>query len=394
MPPPAKANILYLNHASQVSGAEASLLSLLAHLNTGEFRPLVGVGGAGPFLEELRRADIQAVRLDHPRFHRSANPAVLLGQYVALRRAARRIAHLVADESIDLVHANSLSSAISAARALGKRVPLVYHARDLRLPAGPARWVIRRARAIIAISHAVAAALGRLAPEAPTKTVVVQNGLDADAFAPRNSRARLLPSLGLPEGAVLVGGAGQLVPWKNWDRFLRVGAAVAAHVPRVHLLIIGQDLFGDHPGYVPQLKALADRLAISRLTHFLGYQRDIAHVVSALDVFVHCAEEEPLGRAIMEAMALERPVVAVGAAGPAEIIVDGETGLLAPSSDPYAMSERVVRLLRDPELARRLGQAARHHIQTSFPPERTARTVEEVYRAVLWDTGALRGESR
>jgi len=394
MPPPAKASILYLNHVSQMSGAEASLLSLLAHLDTREFRLLVGVSGAGPFLEELRRADIPAVRLDHPRFHRTTNPAALLGQYVALRQAARRIADVVAEESIDLVHANSLSSAICAARALGTQVPLVYHARDLRLPPGPARWVIRRAKAVIAISHAVAGALARVAPEAPTKTTVVYNGLDVDAFAPRSSRAKVLASLGLLEDAVLVGGVGQLVPWKNWDQFLRVGADVAARVPRVHLLVIGGDLFGDQRNYVGELKALADRLAISRLTHFLGYRRDIADAVWALDVFVHCAEQEPLGRAIMEAMALERPVVAVGTAGPAEIIVDGETGLLAPSSNPLSMTERVVRVLKDPDLAHRLGQAARHHIQTNFHPERTARMVEEVYRAALWDAGALGGGSR
>jgi len=393
MLPTAKATILYLNHVSQMSGAEASLLCLVAHLDTRSFRIIAGVTGTGPFVDELRRADIEVARIDHPRFHRTLSPTGLLAQYLELRRAARRIAGFVAERGIDLVHANSLSSALCAAHALPKDVPLIWHARDLHLPPGPTRWVIRRARAVIAISQAVANALARVSREAAAKTTVIHNGLDTDAFSPRDSRARVLESLGLPEEAVLVGGVGQLVPWKNWPVFLRVGADVAARIPRLHLLIIGGDLFDDHPGHERRLRALADRLAIGRITHFLGYRRDILDLVSALDVFVHCAEEEPLGRAVMEAMALERPVVAVGAAGPAELITDGETGLLAPAATPYSMTERVTRVLKDRELSRRLGQAARHRIRTSFRPEDTARMVGEVYRAVLWDTGGLRGET-
>jgi glycosyltransferase involved in cell wall biosynthesis len=219
---------------------------------------------------------------------------------------------------------------------------------------------------------------------AASKTRVVYNGVDTQAFAPRPSRERLLQELGLPPNALLVGGVGQLVPWKNWPRFLSVGADVAARVANAHLLIVGGDLFHDHPHYPAELKAYADDLAIGRITHFLGHRTDIADVVSALDVFVHCADEEPLGRAIMEAMSLERPVVAVRAGGPAELIVDGESGLLAPPKNTYAIADRVVQALKDRDLAARLGKAARLRVESHFRPEQTAKLVEQIYQDVLW----------
>lgn len=388
MTPGKKTNILYLNHVSQMSGAEASLLSLLTHLDTGHFRPVVGLPSPGPFVERLRAMEVETAFIEHPRLRRSPNPLHLLGQYFALRRGRGEIADFLDDHDTDIVHANSLSSALAAARAVDADTALIYHSRDLRLAAAPMRWLARRVDAIIAISHAVARRIADVVPEAAGKTSVIPNGVDTDAWAPHNTRSQILSELGLPENAVLVGGVGQLVPWKAWPRFLHVGADVAARVPNVHLLVVGDDVFHSHPGYREELEQQADDLAIGRYVHFLGHRSDVQEVVSALDVFVHCTDEEPLGRAVMEAMSLERPVVAINSAGPAELIDDGETGLLAPPKNTYAIADRVVELLKDRELARRLGQAARVRIYDAYRPEQTARLTEQLYREVLWRRSA------
>jgi len=390
MPVGQKTEILYLNHVSRMSGAEASLLSLLAHLDTGSYRPVVGVPEPGPLVQQLRAMDMEVVFLPHPRLARSGNPLRLARQALALRRGAERIGAYITDYAVDLVHANSLSSALAGARALGNGGALIWHVRDLRLPRLATRWLAPRAAAIIAISDAVAKHLIDLDARAADKLRVIHNGVDTEAFAPRNSGQSIRRELGLPPEAVLMGGVGQLVPWKNWPRFLSVGADVAARVGNVHLAIVGADLFHDRPHYQEELSAFAEDLAIGRVTHFLGHRNDIAEVVSAFDVFVHCTEEEPLGRAVMEAMALERPVVAVRSGGPAEIIVDGESGLLAPPKNTYAIADRVVQVLKAPELAGRLGKAARVRIETSFRPEQTAKLVEQVYEDVLWQATAHR----
>lgn len=384
-----KADVLYLNHVSQMSGAEASLVSLLAHLDTGSFRPIVGLPEPGPLSEHLRQADIEVTFLRHPRLRRSRDPFNLLRQYRALQRGMRQVGEFLEKRGADLIHANSLSSAICAVRAAEGDVPLIWHVRDLRLPRAATRWAASRVDAIIAISQAVAKALAEVAPDAADKTSVIHNGVDVDAFTPRSSRGKILRELGLPEGVRLVGGVGQLVPWKNWERFLNVGADLAARLAGVHLVVVGDDLFGDHPGYRRELELLADDLAIGGITHFIGYREDVPDVVSALDVFVHCTEEEPLGRALMEAMSLERPVVAVRSGGPTEIVVDGESGLLAPPRNTYAIADRAVEILRDRELARRLGEGARERVRAVFRPEQTARLTEEVYREVLWEAGTL-----
>ncbi|MGQ9731689.1 MAG: glycosyltransferase family 4 protein [Candidatus Zipacnadales bacterium] len=384
MSPAQKIDVLYLNHVSQISGAETSLVSLLTHLNTAHYRPIVGLPEPGPLAEQLQRLDVEIAFLPHPRLRRTNNPLALLGQHRALRNGSRLITEYVEDNDIDLVHANSLSSAIAAARGLQGRTPLLWHVRDLRLPALPTRWLVHQVSAIIAISQAVASRLVELTPEALKKTRVIYNGVDTGAFTPRPSGTRVRQELGLPEDALLVGGVGQLVPWKDWPQFLRVGADVIARVDNVHLLIIGSDLFHDYPHYHAELSTLAEDLAIGTRTHFLGFRSDIADVMSALDVFVHCTDEEPLGRAIMEAMALERPIVAVRSGGPAELIIDGESGLLAPPGDLYALADHVVQLLENRELAQRLGKAARLRVESAFRPEQTAHLVEQVYEDLLW----------
>lgn len=382
-----KAEILYLNHVSQLGGAEVSLVSLLAHLDTSTYRPVVGLPGTGPLSDQLQALDVEVVLLQHPRLRRYRNPLRLLRQYAELRKGARRIADFVQASGIDLVHANSLSSAVAVAHSSTKNVPMIWHVRDLRLPRQLVRWLVPRTAALIAISAAVAGRVRELDPRAAAKLRVIYNGVDTQALSPRASRSKIIQELGLPPNARLIGSVGQLVPWKNWRRFLRVGADVAARIPNVHLLIIGADLFNDNPGYAQELKEYADDLAIGRLTHFLGHRTDIADVVSALDVLVHCADEEPLGRAVMEAMALERPVVAVRSGGPAELIVDGETGFLAPPKNAYALADRVVEILKNPTLAESLGKAARARIEMCFSPEQTARLVEQTYEDVLWQSG-------
>jgi len=117
---------------------------------------------------------------------------------------------------------------------------------------------------------------------------------------------------------------------------------------------------------------------------FTGYRHDAVRVMDAADVLVHPARREPLGRVILEAMAIGKPVVAVNACGPAEIIQDGVNGLLTESDRPEDLADAVLRVIRDPLLARRLGTAARHRVEEGFNITNTVRDIEAVYHELLY----------
>jgi glycosyltransferase involved in cell wall biosynthesis len=104
--------------------------------------------------------------------------------------------------------------------------------------------------------------------------------------------------------------------------------------------------------------------------HFAGRRSDVPERLRRAALMLHCRPDEPFGMVLIEAMAAGLPVVAPAAGGPLEIVEDGRTGFLYPAGDAAAAAGHVVRLLRDAELARRMGDAAAQRARTLFSAER------------------------
>jgi glycosyltransferase involved in cell wall biosynthesis len=102
-----------------------------------------------------------------------------------------------------------------------------------------------------------------------------------------------------------------------------------------------------------------------------------------MDVFVLASIWEGMPNAALEAMAVGLPVVATGVGGTPEVVADGETGLLVPPRDPDGLSQAIARMLHDPELWRRMGQAGRRRVGQRFSVERMVRQTERLYEELL-----------
>jgi glycosyltransferase involved in cell wall biosynthesis len=135
-----------------------------------------------------------------------------------------------------------------------------------------------------------------------------------------------------------------------------------------------------------QEEALRERVNSSGLAgavHLLGFRTDAFALLNASDVFVLPSFAEPFGLVLLEAMAFSKPVVAVDRGGPSEIVVNGSTGLLAPSPDAAAIADALMEVLADPALQRCMGQAGRVRYVEQFTTERMARATADLYRRVL-----------
>ena len=117
--------------------------------------------------------------------------------------------------------------------------------------------------------------------------------------------------------------------------------------------------------------------------HTIGWQKDMNPVWRMTDCLVHTARMEPFGRVLIEAMAHGRPVVAFASGGPAEIVDDGQTGFLVPFGNVQELSEAMLRLARNVDLAKKMGRDARQQVHEHFSAEKTAEGVMDVYRKVL-----------
>lgn len=374
--------VLFVNHVGEVSGAENSLLTLVRHLDRERFMPVAAVPG-GPLASELARLNVPVGLVPELRLTRPRGPWQWVGRALRLRQWVTKLTIAAQELGCDLVAANSLTAGLAAALGLARRAPLVWHARDLHAPERAVRWLAPRCTRIVAISACVADTLAAISRAAPERTTLVYNGVDRERFRPQRSRDDVRAEFGVPADATVIGTVGQLVPWKRQDLFLEAAAHILAHLPQAWFLVVGADLFGEHAAYVAELRALAAGLSLGDRAVFTGYREDVAAVMAAMDLMLHPAEEEPLGRAVLEAMSLGVPCVAADACGPAEIIEDGISGILTPPGDAQAMAARAVELLSRPRSVQRMGEAAMRRVETAFSAERMARLTEDVYEEAL-----------
>lgn len=301
----------------------------------------------------------------------------------ALVRDVRALRRLIRACGVELVHAHLSHDHWLAALALrGSRVRLVrtvHHRRALRR--GPvAAWLFGRTDAVVAVSRGIAAAAGAAGID-PARVSVVPGAVDVERFFPGADGRGIRGELGL-EGCRVVGCVARLVPGRGHDVLLEAAHRLRGRVPGLRVLLVGR---GEGRGAVERR---VRELGLGGRVVFAGYRGDdLPEILAAMDVAVLLgAGSEESCRAILEAMAVGRPVVAARVGALAETVVDGETGWLV-EAVPEAIAERLAAVLADPERARAMGAAGRGRVEALFTPERRAAGVEGVYARVLGVAG-------
>ncbi|MBE0417872.1 MAG: glycosyltransferase family 4 protein [Coriobacteriia bacterium] len=221
----------------------------------------------------------------------------------------------------------------------------------------------------VAISSAVRNALcaGGVEPE---RVITIPNGID---IATVRSDAGLPAPEGLRVTGPLVGCVGRLAPVKGVEYFIRMAGSLGFQVPRARFVIAGSGPEDSRLREIAYAHNLGDRLV------FLGHVSPVAPVLAACDVVVIPSLSEGFALVAAEAMALSRPVVGTSVGGLADVVVDGETGLLVPPADSEALAAAVARLLRNPALATRMGEAGAARAEEHFTLERMVRAHLDLY---------------
>jgi len=184
--------------------------------------------------------------------------------------------------------------------------------------------------------------------------------------------------------SLVVGLIGRLVPDKGGIYFLRAAAQLAGKVPGVRFVFAGT---GDDE---PMLKQAAVNLGISEQVQFLGFRDDMPEVIAALDLLVLPSVDcDASSAALKEAMAVGRPAVATTVGGAAEIVRDGETGLLVPARDADALANAMEKVLRMPDHGRSMGTLGQEVVR-SFTQDRLVEGTLEAYYKVLARTSTTR----
>ncbi len=382
--------VLVVNQTAATSGAEHSLLTLLAALDPAEVQATVA-SPIGLLSERVAELGLSHVPIHGTEASFRLNPRTTPPEVTRLARSSMQVARAVRRFESDVVHANTTRAGLIAigARTFGAPAPLV-HVRDWAPPGRAADAVLgltsRRAGAIVANSRHVAEQFARLpdAPRGRRAPRVIHNPVDLSRFSPAgHDRAAARAALGLPAEAPVVGIVGQLTPWKGQEDAIR--ALAACGQADAHLVIAGSAKFAtaaarfDNQAYADGLAPLAAELGVAERTHLLGEVGDVPGVLAALDVLLVPSWEEAFGRVVVEGMAMGLPVIATNHGGPPEIIRDGRTGFLLPPKQPEAWGALLTTLLPDAERRARIGADALEAAQ-AFDPAHHAAAVMAVYR--------------
>ena len=369
------AGILYLHNQTGISGGERSLLNLWKRLDRERFGPHLVVPGKGPFSEAAEAMGVSVSIVDVPRLYP--------GGISRFFRALGAVIDLVRDKDIRLIHSYTPRNNILSSLA-GKfsGIPVIWHERNLLY--GGEKDVSRRfmllPEGIICNSRAVAERFSG-GGAVPGKVRVILNGVDLEEFSPRRDASMVRGSLGAGNRKI-VGAVSNLNRRKRAGYFLEMASALGKSRSDVLFVLVGGE-FPEGSGGMDHLKKRARELGLGEDVVFTGFREDTASLLSAFDVFVHVTEKEACSRAIIEAMASGKPVVAMDSGGNPELVEDGVTGVLVPPDDIEALAGAVSRLADDPELGKKMGFAGRERSERLFDAGRNAAETERFYTELI-----------
>lgn len=357
-----KTRVIHLHTNASWGGGEAQLLLLLEEQHRLGREVCLWTPGEGKLHAEAVRRKLPVQPLTLHRWQR-------LGLGLAgLRRRMLAFAPGV-------LHAHD-SGALAIATALGPRlgIPVVLTRRIAsplrRNPWTRRKYSPRRLAAVIAISETVADAMRQCGYPAS------QLHIAPSAIAP-GALAEVVPAADLCAsfaGVQRVGGLGKLAPKKNWELLVRTAAAWPAEAPKVAWIVAGDGPLRE------ELERLARRLGAAERVHFLGFRKDGANVLRALDVLFFPSRMEGASVTVREAMAMGVPVVA--AAAPAVVESLGGCGWTVAPDDVSAAVAAVREVLANRRLREDRVKAAQERVRICYTPERLLAGTEAAYAAV------------
>jgi glycosyltransferase involved in cell wall biosynthesis len=253
------------------------------------------------------------------------------------------------------------------------RIPQIIH---LHYTVGP--WLgwstlrmLRRCERVVTVSEFIRReALGHGIAEG--RIVPLLNALDLPPAPAPERLGALRRELGLEPGQRIAAIVSRIDPGKGHLDTLAAFAAAVEQLPDARLLVVGEGTIRAAVEAEVQARGLRNKALL------LGFRKDVNDLIGLVDVFVHPSRKDPCPLGVLEAAAAGKPVVAYADGGLPEIVADGLTGILAPTGDQAALTEALLRLLRDPELARRMGAAGRERMERKFRPQDAGARFAEV----------------
>lgn len=355
-------------------GPEKTLLTSPRFIGAGYDLRLAYIRPAGDALYDLprRAADAGATLIDVPERH-GFDP-----------RTWRRLAEEIRHSQPDLLHAHDYKTNVLGV-LLGRRfgLPVMTTLHGYGLGGGRLnwyyrieRWALRRMDRVVVVSDDLRQTALQLGVH-PERCVLIENAIDTKEYSRTAGVDEARARLGLGCRSLLVGGVGRLCAEKGFDRLIQAVHELNRNRATAELVLIGE---GDERC---RLEAMIRDLGCEQTVRMLGYRADARDCYQAFDAFVLSSLREASPNVVLEAMAMEVPVVATRVAGVPKIIEDGVNGLLVEPDDIQGLAQALATLASDPGLRTRLARAARQTVESRYSFAIRMQKIRAVYDELL-----------
>lgn len=368
-----KATVCQLLHTLNVGGAEVLAARLARRLRPHYRFLFVCLDELGVLGEELRSEGFSVEVLRR-------RPGLDCRCALGLSRILRR-------EQVALVHAHQYTpfAYTLLARLLHRRPPILFTEHGRHQPDYPRRkrmlfnrLLPERRDRVVGVGEAVRQALIHNEGIPAGRVGVVYNGIDPDQFAAHTpDRDAVRQELGLSGEEFAILQVARLDYLKDHPTAVRTMARVVRRFPSARLLLVGEG---------PEREAIRAQVASLGLddhVRLLGLRKDVPRLLAAADLFLLTSVSEGIPLTLIEAMAVGLPVVSTRVGGTGEVVIDGETGYLAPAGEDSVLAEAVERLGTQPALRREMGERGRERARGLFSEQRMADQYLELYREML-----------
>ncbi len=375
--------VAFVYDGTVYGGVEVYLLALLRHLDYSRYNPAVVIPGYNyPFRPKGFQEQVQALGvplLTPPHPGKSRNISFVkdvINMCQLFRQTETQVVH------IQTSRFDGGRRAILAARLAG--VPAVIRTEHIapsvnmtfysKYTTKPFDWLTNY---IVTDSNSNRTEQIKLLNRAPRKVICYHCGIELERFDSVHDTSAAKLRLGFDPALPVVGAVGRLVEQKGHTYLVSAAARVIKEFGPVNFVLVGDGLLEE------QLKAQVAELNIAQYFHFMGFQSKHIPYVEAMDVTVMSSVFEGFSLSMLEFMAMGKPTVVTDYPSFLEAVTDGESGVVVAMRDGEAMAEGILKLLRNPTFAHKMGQAALARVQQEFSIQRLANDTMNLYDTIL-----------
>lgn len=360
--------VMHITQDLGVGGLERVIVLLCRTLDRERFEPSVlCLRKAGDFAAELMDEGIPVHVLPWSREKLD---------YFAFRKVGR----VLREQRIDVIHTHNTGpffhGALGATLAGVKTHIHTDHARPFP---DSLRWMVGEhvlshlAYRVVGVSDDTTHNLRHYEKIPEGKLTTIPNGIDLQPV--RTDTTQLRHELGITPGTPVIGTAGRLTHQKGMEFLIQAAELLRPRFPDLKVLIVGEGKGNEQA----ELQEMVRNAGLEDNVHLLGLRMDIPDLLALFDIYALPSRWEGLPMAILEAMAAGLPIVGSAVGGVPTAVREGVNGFLVEPEDPGALAGALERLLNDPHLRRRMGDAGRKRYEASFTARQMTRRYEKLY---------------